>query len=266
MLIKSIILGIVQGLTEFLPVSSSGHLVLVEHFLKTTADNNLTFEVFLHLGSLLAVLIFFRKDILELLKSLVYYKDPGYKDNRKIVLWLMIGTIITGIIGVKFNDLFESLFSNPLLVACMLSITGLILFFSDKIKKKGVNLPEMGWKRAAIIGLGQSIAITPGISRSGTTIAFSLFTGLQRSQAARFSFLLSIPAILGANLKEFSNFKALDSGLFLDYILGFLAAFISGYLVIGFLLKIINAAKLKIFSYYCWSISVITIILLLLGF
>lgn len=265
-MLKSIILGLIQGLTEFLPVSSSGHLVLSQHFLNSANDNSMTFEVFLHLGSLLAVLIFFRKDIWQLIKSLIFFKKDQYKNDRKIVLWLMIGTFVTGAIGFAFSDQFESMFSDPLLVAMFLSITGLVIYLSDLIVDKSIQIHEMGWKRALIIGLGQSIAITPGISRSGTTIAFSLFTGLKRSQAARFSFLLSVPAILGANLKEFSNISALDHTQFMNYLGGFIAAFISGYFVIGILLKLIGAAKLKYFSYYCWAVSLVSVVLILMGF
>lgn len=267
-MLKSIVLGIIQGLTEFLPVSSSGHLVLSQHFMNKGAESaDLTFEVFLHLGSLLAVFLFFRKDIYNLLKSLFQWDGSlQTKNTHKTVLWLLLATFVTGAFGFAFKDFFESLFSNALMVAVFLSGTGIILYVSDKIYSKDLLSHQLGWKKALLIGFGQAIAITPGISRSGTTIAFSLFTGLKREEAARFSFLLSIPAILGANLSEFSALTSLNSTVMLNYFVGFVAAFISGYLVIELLLNIIKKAQLKIFSFYCWTISAISIVLILMGY
>ena len=267
-MIKSIIFGIIQGLTEFLPVSSSGHLVLSQHFLNKGVENSdLTFEVFLHLGSLLAVFIYFRKDIANLFLSIFKWdKNENTVNNHKTILYLLIATFVTGIFGFTCKDFFESLFSNALLVAVFISVTGIILFISDKLSEGKLNTHDLGFKKSLLIGLGQTIAITPGISRSGTTIAFSLFTKMKREEAARFSFLLSIPAILGANIGEINSLLNLNKLAFINYSAGFLAAFISGYLVIGLLLSMIKKAKLKIFSYYCWTVSLISIILISLGY
>jgi len=266
-MIKTILLGIIQGLTEFLPVSSSGHLVLSRHFLNQgESTGDLSLEVFLHLGSLLAVFIFFRKEISALFMSLFKWdKSEKSIEHHQQIFYILIATAVTGIIGLSFKDLIENLFSNAILVAIFLSVTGIIIFFSDKIRTGQLKSGEIGFFRALFIGLGQAIAITPGISRSGTTIAFSLFSGMKREEAASFSFLLSIPAILGANIMEFESLSTLNMADLVNYLAGFIAAFISGYLVIGFLLKMIQKAQLKYFAFYCWAISLISIILLLAG-
>lgn len=267
-MIKTIILGIIQGLTEFLPVSSSGHLVLSQHFLnKHISNENISLEVFLHLGSLLAVLIYYRKDILTLFYSLFKWnKTKETQNNHRIILFLIISTVATGIIGISFKESFEHLFNQPILVSIFLFITGIILIFSDKLKHTVKRIEELNYKKSVLIGLGQAIAILPGISRSGTTIVFSIFAGLKREEAAKFSFLLSIPAILGANILEFNNILNLDSSLLITYCIGLLSALISGLLVIKLLLKLINNSKLKYFAYYCFAVSGLSMILLLLGF
>ena len=259
--IKAIILGLIQGFTEFLPVSSSGHLVLFGYFMGF--EQELSFEVFVHLGTLIAVLIYFRKDLFDLVKSIIYFKDASYNDGRKMILWLFIATVVTGIIGIVCKDLFKILFDSPLFVACMLAVTGTILYFSDKIGAMRTNHAELNVKKSLFIGLGQAIAITPGISRSGTTIVFALLAGLKREHAARFSFLLSIPAILGAALLDYRAAERLDSAQLIIYIIGFVTAFISGYFVIKWFMKLIVRAKLRYFAYYCWTIAVVSIILIL---
>jgi len=303
--IKAIILGLVQGFTEFLPVSSSGHLVLFGHFLGF--EQELSFEIFVHLGTLIAVLIYFRKDLIELVKATIYFQDKNYADGRKMILWLFIATAVTGVIGIACKDLFVALFNSPIFVAFMLSVTGLILFISDKFEniKKGkaiqkasmsISLPFVFFgyyfkivyhklpnrvkhvinlifspigklfdfsKRPLLVGFGQALAITPGISRSGTTIVFALLAGLKREHAARFSFLLSIPAILGAALLDFRAAERLENAEILIYLIGFITAFISGYFVIKWFMNLIVNAKLRYFSYYCWAVSLIAIILLL---
>ena len=261
-LLYSLILGLIQGLTEFLPISSSGHLALASHILNYTDNQDLSFEIFVHLGSLIAVFIYFRNDIIELLKSIVYYNNAEYNNNRKICLFLLIASIVTGIIGFLTKNLIVNLFNYPIFVACMIAVTGGILFISDKLSQGFLKHYEIGSKKAALIGLGQAFALIPGISRSGTTITCSLLTGMDRKSAATFSFLLSIPAILGANLSEFSTLLNLNSTLILNYLIGFIAAFVSGYVVIAWLIKLVINAKLKYFSYYCWFIAALFLVLL----
>jgi len=209
-LLKSILLGLIQGLTEFLPVSSSGHLVIFKHLFGFEM-NDISFEIFLHLGSLLAVLIYFRKDLLELIGSLLHISKPNTKDkaNLMYILYLLMATFVTTLIALTFKDTIESLFAKPIFSAFMLIGTGIIVFSSDFIKSGSINAQKMGIWKAVIIGLGQSFAMLPGISRSGSTIATALFVGVRREQVARFSFILSIPAILGAAVLKLDEFTAL---------------------------------------------------------
>lgn len=265
---KAILLGLVQGLTEFLPVSSSGHLKLMQYFLKTTEEAGGTFDIFVHLGTLLAVVIYFRKTILDLICSLFHWKNPidhpQHRYNRLMILYLGIATLVTGLFYLLLQDSLDALFANmkPGMVAAMLIITGALLYVSDLMHGNGIPANSMGWVRSVIIGLGQGIAIIPGISRSGTTIAVSLFTGIKRKDAAQFSFLLSIPAILGANISVFKEISHLKAGHFLVYIAGLMAAALSGYAVISLLIGLIRRNKLKYFAYYCWALAITVFIIL----
>jgi undecaprenyl-diphosphatase len=265
----ALIMGIIQGLTEFLPVSSSGHLVLFGSLFDFLQDDGITFEIIVHLGTLVAVLLYFRQDVIMLLRSIVCYKDETLKENRMICLWLLVATLVTGILGFLYADIIIGVFFNPLVVAIMLVITGGILFISDKIKEGGVYASKLGVWKSLFIGLGQAVAIIPGISRSGTTIFFGLLAKLNRKQAAFFSFMLSIPAIIGATLLDVASYVRGDETFIMGnihlYIVGFLAAFVSGYIVIGWLLKLIVRAKLRYFAYYCWGVSVIAFSLLVIG-
>lgn len=266
--LHSILLGIIQGLTEFLPVSSSGHLVLFQHFLGLKESGDVAFEVFLHLGTLLAVLIYFRQMIWDLLGSLLRWKDSPqnqhHRYNRALIMYLILATLGTGIVYLAFGNLFESFYSKPLIVAFMLLVTGAIVFASDYVKGGSLPAVSMGALRAIIIGLVQGLAIIPGISRSGSTIGASLFVGLRRKDAASFSFLLSIPAILAANLKEFRVLAALDTAMLLKYLAGFVMAFGVAYLVISVLINMIQRGTLKYFAFYCWGLGLLSIILLVI--
>ena len=265
-ILQSIILGIIQGLTEFLPVSSSGHLVLAQYFWGID-DPKITFEIVVHLGSLLAVLIYFHKDIIALLLSAtrIFSSKKSYHDvnNIKVLAYLLIATIVTAIVGLTFKSQFEGLYDFPLAVSIALAITGLIVYISDKIPNGSFDDYNIGWGKAIFIGLGQALAIIPGISRSGTTIAFALFSKMKRENAARFSFLLSIPAILGAALVDFMDIDSIETSTLVNYSAGAIAAFISGFIVIALLINLIQRKKLKYFSYYCWTISLISIYFIL---
>ncbi|MFO7660204.1 MAG: undecaprenyl-diphosphate phosphatase [Candidatus Cloacimonadaceae bacterium] len=270
-ILNAIILGIIQGLTEFLPISSSGHLVLYQYFFGDAASNaaDISLEIFLHLGSLFAVIIYFRRELLDLVNSLFHWKKTfdanKHFRNRMVIVYLIISTIFTGIVYLLFGKEIVSVFAKPLTVSILLIITGVIIFLSDLVKTTDIPMSGMGLIRSALIGLGQGFAMLPGISRSGTTIATSLFCGIKRKDAAKYSFLLSIPAILAANLGEFKSFTELQSGLLLQYIFGALAAFVSGYLVISLLIRLIQSAKLKYFAFYCWFIAAVSIILIILA-
>ncbi len=265
--LKSILLGIVQGLTEFIPVSSSGHLVLSNYFLNFDIQD-ITFDVMLHVGTVLAVILYFRKDIKSLLISLWKFNDRSEEHiaNRRIMLLLIIGTVVTGVIGLSVKGFIEAIFYEPLFSAIMIMITGCIIFTADFIKDKKIEVSKSKIWRIVIIGISQSFALLPGISRSGSTITASLAVGIKRDQAARFSFLLSIPAILGAALLDIRRITSVDNSLYLGYFLGTAAAFISGYLVISFLLNLIKKRKLRYISFYCWAIATFSIIMISLGY
>jgi undecaprenyl-diphosphatase len=260
-ILHAVFLGLIQGLTEFLPVSSSGHLVIFEEFLHFTRTD-LSFEVFLHFGTLFAVLIYFRKDIYALVASLFVKGDAETAARRRVMLYLAISTVITGALGLMFNDLVESMFQSPRFCASMLFVTGAILLASDRMRPRSLPMGRMGWLRAVIIGLGQAIAITPGISRSGTTIATGVFCGLDRADAARYSFLLAIPAILGAGLLDLRHVSSLPSDVVLGYLAGALAAFLSGLAVIGWLIGLVKRGRLVYFTIYCWLFATVALFLL----
>ncbi|HNX36751.1 MAG TPA: undecaprenyl-diphosphate phosphatase [Candidatus Cloacimonadota bacterium] len=264
---KALFLGILQGLTEFLPVSSSGHLKLAEYYLKVSESTGGSFDVFVHLGTLVAVMIYFRSTLWDMIQALMVWKpqvnQQKHRHNRLLIVYLIISTLVTGIIYLIFKDTLDSLFTNakPMFVAFMLLITGVLLFISDYIKSTPIPAFSMGFIRSVIIGLGQGIAIIPGISRSGTTIAVSLMCGVKRKDAAHYSFLLSIPAIIAANLSVFKDIKALDKHMIFSYFVGFIASAIAGYAVIALLMNLIRQNKLKYFAFYCWAVGLIVILI-----
>jgi len=250
-MLDSIILGIVQGLTEWLPVSSSGHLVIFEEFFKM--KTSLFFNIILHLGSLLVLLIVFRNDIKKIILS--FFKKE-YKNYRKIGYLMIIGTIFTGIIVLIFKDLFVNLFSNTLVVGIALMITGSLLFFSKFTKEKK---QEVNFKDSIFIGLMQGVAIIPGISRSGSTISLGLFLGVKREEAARFSFLLFIPAVIGALLFDLFELKTFDNNL-LSLVIGFIVSFIVSYFTLKWFLKLIRNKSFHKFAYYCFILGIIVVL------
>lgn len=260
-IIEALILGLVQGLTEFLPISSSGHLVIAKSILGGVREPGILFEVLLHLGTLLAVLLFFRKDIVSLVLSLTSagsLSDGERKEGRKMVLAVIAGTLPTVVIALLFKDTFEELFSSVKVVSLMLLITGLLLFLSDMVKER--KREKVTLKDAVIIGIVQGAAIIPGISRSGSTIATGLFMGINGEKAAKFSFLLSIPAILGAVVLHAKDISGLNNGHMIPYLVGVTASAVSGFFSIKVLMKIVAGRRLKFFAFYCWTVGIIGII------
>jgi len=270
-IIQAIILGIVQGLTEFLPVSSSAHLVFVPEILKV--QSSLVFDTILHVGSLVAVVIYFWKDIIHMLKSFFsslmdiprrQFRNGIKEDKFKKLAWfVIIGSIPAGLAGVLFKDTFEALFNDVFIVGFFLIITGFLLWGSEMMSRRvndKTSLQEMSVKNSILIGIAQAFAIAPGISRSGATISAGLFLGIERELAARYSFLLSIPAILGAALVQVKDISSIDVSTAV-IIAGFLAAAITGYIAIKIVLKLIQEKNLLIFAYYCWIIGPIAMIL-----
>lgn len=240
----AIFLGILQGLTEFLPVSSSGHLVLAEHILHAK-NPGVAFELVVHLGTLLSVLIYFRRRIVLLLGS--FFKKTE-TDTRRMNYLLLVATIPAVIAGVFFKDFFESAFSAPVMTSIFLMVTGLILLLTALVPKKD-NPVTLG--RSIIIGIGQAIAILPGISRSGSTISAGLFAGVNPVAAAEFSFLLSIPTIAGAIVFKIKDIIDINTALYGQFFVGLLASFIFGLLSVYWLLDIIKKGKFKYFGIYC---------------
>jgi undecaprenyl-diphosphatase len=215
------------------------------------------FDVMLHLGTLLAVVVCFRTDIWKIGQELGAILRKKDKDPLQVKLFslIILATIPTGLMGILLKDWFESLFSRPKVVGGMLLITGMILWLTRRAKNNRRSLEEMRWTDAILIGIAQGVAIIPGISRSGATISTGLFLGLDRELSGKFSFLLSIPAILGATLLEF---RKMDSGQELWVaLIGTAVAFGVGILSLIFLMKIIKVGKIHYFSYYCWSIGII---------
>ena len=268
--IQAIILGIIQGLTEFLPVSSSGHLVIFQNIFGLK-EGALSFDINVHVGTLLVVLICFRKEILAIIVSIFrgmtqlikkkksiseIYKDPDFK----LAFLIVAGSVPTGILGLMFHSLADSLFSSVAMVGLMLICTGFILWFTRYLQKTGRDIDNFGVKDSLIIGLIQGLAIIPGISRSGSTIAAGLYLGLNRETAARYSFLLSIPAIIGA---EILNLKNLPAGSVIPdniTLLGMLASFITGYSALKVLLFIVKKGNMHFFAPYCWIVGIAALV------
>lgn len=265
-ILQGIIIGIVQGLTEFLPVSSSAHLVFIQNLLGV--ESSLAFDTFLHLGTLIAVMWFFRYDIYKMLKSWWLslgdilqgrFREGFYDDPYKRLAWYVIlATIPVGIVGLLFEDSVDALFSGALYVpAFFLFVTGTILYLSQRMPSGNINYNNITKKEALFMGLGQACAILPGLSRSGTTIAAGLTIGLDKEFAAKFSFILSIPAILGAFLLQAKDIGSAMDANFLPVILGFIASIIAGYMAIKWMLDLVQNRNLDIFSYYCWLMGLI---------
>jgi len=294
-IIQSIIIGIIQGITEFLPISSSGHLILIPNVFGWQ-DQGLAFDVALHWGTLIATLVYFRKDWTNIIRKSYLFKrfkntkyqipntksisndqsknSPNFLFQRgnKIfqypisniqylksdLLFIIIIATIPGVIaGLLLNNYAETVFRNPLIIAGTLSVGAVLLFYSDKNGAKKSGLKNLTLQMGIIIGLFQALAIIPGVSRSGITITAALLLGLKRTDAARFSFLLSAPIILGAGIKKFPSL--LESGLDATIFIGVLVAAISGYLAIKYMLKYLENKSYNIFAGYRLALALVII-------
>jgi undecaprenyl-diphosphatase len=254
-IVSGLILGVVQGITEFLPVSSSGHLVIVSKLLGLPA--NVPFDIAIHFATLLAVCAFFIGDILLILK--VFFIDRDTKNPYfRLGLLVIVASIPTAIIGFSLEKVFEEMFSSVTAVGFFLMLTGILIMTAERYGKARKDISKVSFLDSLMVGLAQGCAIAPGLSRSGTTISASLLTGMERTLACRFSFLLSIPAILGASIfKSKVILHAVDAGM----IAGFFAAAVSGYVAIWLFMKMIEKNKINIFAYYCLVVGVISILL-----
>jgi len=259
----AVFLGIIQGLTEFLPVSSSGHLVLLQQFFELPGDK-LFFDLALHVGTLVPVLWVYRADLIRMVKAPLAESGPvAERPGTRLMGLIILGSIPTAAIGLLFEDLFEQLFATPAALSMTFAITGWLLFFSGKAPKGESGEMQMKPWQALVIGLAQGLAITPGISRSGTTIAVALFLGMRREYAARFSFLLSIPAIGGAFLLKLRDITPADIQLDAT-LLGAFAALVSGYLALNLLIKLVKTGDFSKFAWYAWAVAIFSLIVTLL--
>ncbi len=276
-LLSAIFLGIVQGLAEFLPISSSGHLAVFQAFLglKDEATGDLFMEVLLHLGTLAAVFVAYWGEIkaliLEFFTMVGVRKLPrGQKPDRlsrRMIFFLILGTLPLFLI-LPIKDKVESLYNNTFFIGAAFLITGTMLFLSDRMNRGGKDLRTATILDVLIVGIGQAIAVVPGVSRSGTTISCGMARGFEREFAVKFAFLLSIPAVLGANILTFIDVISeggIDWSLIPMYLAGMVAAAVSGWLAIRLLKFITQKGSFGAFCYYCWGAGLVTLILSLIN-
>ncbi|SHJ20864.1 undecaprenyl-diphosphatase [Mesonia phycicola] len=255
--LDALILGIIQGLTEFLPVSSSGHLELGKAILgdNSIPEESLLFTVVMHFATALSTIVVFRKDIWEILRGLLQFK---WNEETQFSLKIIISMIPAAIVGVLFEEQLEQLFgSSVLLVGFMLIITALLLWLADKAKNTG---KPVSYSNALVIGLAQAIALLPGISRSGSTISTSVLLGNDKTKAARFSFLMVVPLILGKIAKDLLDGELTHTGNSTGLIVGFIAAFVSGLFACTWMIALVKKSKLSYFAIYCLIVGVIAIV------
>lgn len=268
-LIEAIFLGILQGATEFLPISSSGHLVLIPS-LFNLAPPNLALISIVHEGTLLAVLLYFRRDLWEIVKAVLAglaQRQPFATPESRLGWYIVIGSIPAGLAGLALEEFFEEVFGAPVVAAIFLLLTAALLVSGERLLSGKRPLEQMRWSDAIVIGLMQMVALFPGVSRSGSTITAGLWRGLDRGTAARFSFLLGIPAILGAGLLAIGDLLATDNlaTQWSVFLVAFLAAAVSGYACIHFLLRWLRQRSLYVFAGYCVALSISFFLVMLAG-
>jgi undecaprenyl-diphosphatase len=257
-ILEAAVLGVVQGLAEFLPISSSAHLVLVPRLLNWP-EPSLSFDVFLHLATTAALIAYFWNDILKIGKAWMgsFRRGDTFTNPESRLGWLIIiGTLPAVLAGILFMDFFENLFSSPLTVSSLLIVTGVLLWGSEKLSKQEKGLQELNLLDSVAIGIAQALAIAPGISRSGATIVGGRVRGFNREAAARFSFLLAIPVTIGAGVAQLPQASVRGAGDFAAFAVGFVAAAVFGYLSIKYLLAYLRQGKLYVFAYYCWIVGI----------
>ncbi|NLJ59434.1 MAG: undecaprenyl-diphosphate phosphatase [Firmicutes bacterium] len=269
---SAVILAIVQGLTEFLPVSSSGHLVIARQLLHMD-EALLTFDILVHLGTLISVVLVFWNDVKALIGAAVgiivdILRGCGIKaailkdDYRRLALFIIIASVPAAIMGMALKSIVYTLFSSTLAVGIFLLATGTVLWLGELFSRSRVRLPDLTLGKALCIGVAQGFAIAPGFSRSGATISAGLLMGLSKEDAARFSFLLSIPVILGAGILELRDISMLQlaAGSRIPVILGFITSIVSGYVAIHLVLAAVRQHKLTVFAIYTWILGISVII------
>jgi len=257
MLIPALLLGVLQGVTEFLPISSSGHLVLAQGMIPGFSQPGVLFDVALHIGTLVAVCIYFWKDLWDMALSLFSSEQAKAQASRRLLWLLFVGSVPTVIMGLLFREQFEAMFHDVYGAGIWFIITGILLFITDRVVRQGRELAQMGVIDALVIGTAQGLSIIPALSRSGATIAAGVFLGLERGFLVRYSFLLSIPAVAGAFVLQLVTHwhEALQSFHLLSYGVGTLAAAVAGYWSISLLLHMTRSRRLSVFAYYCWIVG-----------
>lgn len=263
-ILNAIILGIVQGIGEFLPISSSGHLLFIPWLFNWAYENSLSFDIALHVGTLIAVLAFFWKDWFELIKDGL---TKGVKTFNGKMFWCLVVATIPGVLaGALLDDLAESFFRGqymPLVLACSLSIMGILLFFADKHGKQNINYEKMSFTQTLLIGISQAFAVIPGTSRSGVTMTMARALGIKREAAAKFSFLLSTPIIAGAAVYQFifKKDELVMAEIFsLPFLVGILTAMVVGFLSIKFLMKYLQKSNFNVFVIYRLVVAAILVV------
>lgn len=271
-LFNAIILGLIQGISEFLPISSSGHLSIAQNLfgVEMEGGGDMLFEVLLHLGTLAAIFVAYWSDIremiLEFFRTIGDIRRGGMPDPippaRRLILLLIIGTLPLFVV-LPIQDLVEGLSNNTYVVGVALLVTGVLLFVSDRVRKGRKTAASATVGDILLIGAAQAVATCPGLSRSGTTIAVGCFAGLERKFAVRFAFLLSIPAVLGANILKIADVveTGIDPALLPAYLVGVATAAVSGYLCIRLVHMITDKGRFGAFAYYCWGMGLLTVIL-----
>lgn len=260
--IHALLLGLLQGLTEFLPVSSSGHLALAQAVFGMNVSSGVVFEIVVHFGTLCSIVLYYRDILVKLIKALPLWlkpKEAMQHPEGKLIAYILISMLPAMVIAFLFKDQIEAWFGNPIIVSCMLILTGMILF-GTKFQKDGLN--KLDGKKSFTIGLAQAFAMLPGISRSGSTISMALFLGMKREDAANFSFLMVIPVIAGAMIlamKDLSESSNMSSEI-LPLVVGFFAAFISGYLALKLLIGMLKKRGIFPFAWYCWIVGIASLI------
>lgn len=262
-ILDALILGVLQGVTEFLPISSSGHLILGEEFLNLNVGTLKSFDVLVHLGTLLAIFVYFRHDVWEMIKSFFGFISGKLSKNDpylKLIAMIVVGTIPAVLVGLLAEEMIDDIFRNVRNVGMVMVIVGLLFLIGEKVYKvRGEAEKDVNWWKATLIGVAQAVALIPGISRSGSTIVTGLFLGVERSFAARFSFLLGIPAMIGAGI-----LTALKSGesvklSFEIMAVGFSASFVAGFLSVAFLMRFLKKNSLAVFAFYLIVIGTVAI-------
>jgi undecaprenyl-diphosphatase len=258
--LQAAILGLVQGLGEFLPISSSAHLVLIPWLFKWK-DPGLTFDIALHVGTLIAVAIYFWKDWLRLVTK-------GFTDVRSTegrLFWYLVAATIPGaMVGFLLEKKAETIFREPILIATMLILLGVLLYWADRKSAKSIEMNRITFRTSLFIGLSQALAIIPGVSRSGITMTMGLLMGLTREGAARFSFLLAAPIIFGAALVKLPHFISNPSEITINFIIGVLVSFVTGILSIGFLLRYVQTKNFLPFAWYRFILGSLVIVIVLI--